>query len=93
MQHQSSLDAKVLNSQLNKALNSRIIIEQAKGMISQATSCDVDEAFNRLRTHARNHNEGLTALAGSIGRGSRSCAGLGRYRAHDVVTFAHRSSL
>jgi len=69
LQHQSSLDAKVLNSQLSKALNSRIIIEQAKGMISQATRCDVDQAFNRLRTHARNHNEGLTALATAVVEG------------------------
>ena len=49
LQHQTSLDAKVLNSQLSKALDSRIIIEQAKGMVSQATGCDVDQAFNRLR--------------------------------------------
>jgi AmiR/NasT family two-component response regulator len=52
-----------LNSQLNNALNSRVIIEQAKGMICQATNCDMDDAFNRLRAHARNHNEGLTVLA------------------------------
>jgi GAF domain-containing protein len=69
LQHQSSLDAKVLNTQLNKALNSRIIIEQAKGMVSQATNCDVDQAFARLRTHARNHNERLTALASAVVEG------------------------
>jgi GAF domain-containing protein len=63
LQHQSSLNASTLNAQLSNALNSRIIIEQAKGMIRQATNCDVDEAFNRLRAHARNHNEGLTDLA------------------------------
>jgi GAF domain-containing protein len=66
LQHQSSLDAKILNSQLNHALNSRIIIEQAKGMISQSLSCDMDVAFNRLRAYARNHNAHLTAVAGSI---------------------------
>jgi AmiR/NasT family two-component response regulator len=32
-------------------------------MIRQATNCDMDEAFHRLRAHARNHNEGLTQLA------------------------------
>jgi AmiR/NasT family two-component response regulator len=63
LQHRSSLDASTLNAQLNNALNSRIIIEQAKGMICQSTGCDMDEAFNRLRAHARNHNEGLTSLA------------------------------
>jgi AmiR/NasT family two-component response regulator len=51
---------------LSKALDSRIIIEQAKGMVSQATNCDVDEAFNRLRAHARNHNARLTAVATSV---------------------------
>lgn len=63
LQHRSTLDASVLNAQLNNALNSRIIIEQAKGMIRQSTNCAMDEAFNRLRNHARNHNEGLTDLA------------------------------
>jgi len=66
LQHQTSIDARVLNSQLSSALNSRIIIEQAKGMISQATNCDMDVAFSRLRAHARNHNERLTALANAI---------------------------
>lgn len=66
IQHRSSLDAKVLNDQLSFALNSRIIIEQAKGMVSQATSCDMDEAFVRMRTHARNHNLKLTEVSRMI---------------------------
>jgi GAF domain-containing protein len=66
LQHQSSLNANTLNSQLSNALNSRIIIEQAKGMICQASDCPMDEAFSRLRAHARNHNEGLTELAARI---------------------------
>src|ERR1700678_196543 len=66
LQHQSSLNASTLNAQLSNALNSRIIIEQAKGMVRQATSCGMDDAFNRLRAHARNHNEGLTELATRI---------------------------
>jgi GAF domain-containing protein len=63
LQHRSIADASALNDQLSNALNSRIVIEQAKGMIRQTTNCDMDEAFNRLRAHARNHNEGLTDLA------------------------------
>jgi GAF domain-containing protein len=63
LQHRSTLDATVLNAQLNNALNSRIIIEQAKGMVRQSTNCAMDEAFSRLRNHARNHNEGLTDVA------------------------------
>ena len=66
LQHQSSTSAQLLNSQLNVALNSRIIIEQAKGMISQSTHCNMDEAFERLRNHSRNHNLRLTNLASEV---------------------------
>jgi GAF domain-containing protein len=70
LQHRSSLDANTLNEQLSNALNSRIVIEQAKGIISQAANCDMDHAFARLRTHARNHNQGLTAVALEIVEGT-----------------------
>ena len=70
LQHRSSLDAHTLNEQLSNALNSRIVIEQAKGIISQATSSDMDKAFARLRAYARNHNEGLTDVATRIVEGS-----------------------
>jgi len=66
LQHRTSLDAHTLNSQLSIALNSRIIIEQAKGMVSQTTNIDVDQAFARLRAYSRNHNEGLTEMARRI---------------------------
>ena len=58
-----------LNEQLSNALNSRIIIEQAKGMVSQATACDMDQAFGRLRTYSRNHNLRLTVVATSVVHG------------------------
>jgi GAF domain-containing protein len=63
LQHRTSLDAKTLNAQLSIALDSRIVIEQAKGKVAQATGTGMDEAFNRLRAHARNHNMGLTTVA------------------------------
>ena len=66
LQHQTSLDSKILTNQLSIALNSRIIIEQAKGMISQAAGCDMDEAFARLRAHARDCNERLTEVAAQL---------------------------
>jgi GAF domain-containing protein len=70
LQHRSSLDAMLLNDQLSNALNSRVIIEQAKGKISQATSCDMDQAFARLRAHARRHNLGLTVVANAVIEGT-----------------------
>jgi len=66
LQHQASADAKLLNDQLSVALNSRIIIEQAKGMISESLRCDMVEAFGRLRSHARNRNLRLTDLATDV---------------------------
>jgi GAF domain-containing protein len=70
LQHRTSLDARTLNQQLSNALDSRIIIEQAKGKVSQATHCDMDQAFSRLRAHARNHNLGLTTVATQVVDGS-----------------------
>jgi GAF domain-containing protein len=70
LQHQTALNAQTLNDQLNNALNSRIIIEQAKGKISQATNCDMNVAFERLRAHSRNNNQLLTEVARSIVIGS-----------------------
>ncbi|HEV3268663.1 MAG TPA: GAF and ANTAR domain-containing protein [Acidimicrobiales bacterium] len=70
LQHRSSLDAHTLNEQLSNALNSRIVIEQAKGIISQATDSDMDQAFSRLRSHARNHNLGLTEVASGLVEGT-----------------------
>jgi GAF domain-containing protein len=66
LQHRTSRDAKALNDQLSNALNSRIVIEQAKGMVSQAMNTDMDDAFGRLRSHARNHNLGLTEVANLV---------------------------
>ncbi|HUX04380.1 MAG TPA: GAF and ANTAR domain-containing protein [Acidimicrobiales bacterium] len=76
LQHRTSLNSKVLNDQLSSALNSRIIIEQAKGVVSQATGCDMDLAFARLRGHARNHNERLTDVAARVIDGALGIEGL-----------------
>jgi len=70
LQNRASLDADTLIERLDNALNSRIIIEQAKGIIAEATHCDMDQTFNRFRAHSCNHNEGLTGLATAIMAGS-----------------------
>lgn len=70
LQHQSTLAGRVLNDQLSIARNSRIIIEQAKGMVSQSLQCDMDIAFGRLRAHARNHNLRLTDVATTVVSGT-----------------------
>lgn len=70
IQHQVAVDAQTLNLQLSEALNSRITIEQAKGKIGQAANIDMDQAFQRLRAHARNHNLRLSALAADVASGT-----------------------
>ena len=67
---QLALQAKKLNLQLSYALESRVIIEQAKGVVSQSTNGSIEEAFRQLRLYARNHNLGLTPVANSICAGS-----------------------
>lgn len=52
--------------QLQHALDSRIVIEQAKGIIAEDHGIAVDMAFQRLREHARNHNAGLRATADAV---------------------------
>ncbi len=76
IQHRASVDATVLNGQLSEALNSRIIIEQAKGKVSEASGLDMDRSFQRIRHHARNHNLRLTELARGIAEGTTSITGL-----------------
>ncbi len=63
LQHQAAIDARTVNVQLNHALNSRVTIEQAKGMLAERASIEVDEAFGWLRTYARSHNLRLGELA------------------------------
>jgi len=56
----------VVNEQLQNALNSRVVIEQAKGVVAQRTGVGMNEAFALLRGHARHHNLRLAALARQV---------------------------
>jgi len=62
-QHRASAEAQRLNEQLSGALTSRVVIEQAKGVICERAGVDLAEAFSRLRAYARNHNRRLTDVA------------------------------
>jgi GAF domain-containing protein len=66
LQHRAAQQAYQLNEQLTNALNSRIVIEQAKGMVGERTSVTMEDAFGRLRSHARNHNLRLADVAANV---------------------------
>src|SRR5256884_6627274 len=69
-QHRASTEAQRLNEQLSAALTSRVVIEQAKGVISERADVDLAEAFARLRAYARNHNLRLTNVAQAATEGT-----------------------
>jgi GAF domain-containing protein len=58
--------AQQLNGQLQNALDSRVIIEQAKGMLASNHRVSVDEAFERLRNHSRQNNVPLRVVAQAV---------------------------
>lgn len=69
LQHRAMHEARTVNDQLNHALTSRIIIEQAKGVVAERQHLDMHDAFARLRTHARNHNRRLGDVAVDVVEG------------------------
>jgi GAF domain-containing protein len=56
----------VLNEQLQAALTSRVLIEQAKGLLAQHTELPMDQAFDLMRCYARSHNTRLAEVARSL---------------------------
>ncbi len=63
LQHRGAAEAQRLNEQLSGALTSRIVIEQAKGVIAERSGLDMAEAFLQLRRYARAHQLRLTDVA------------------------------
>jgi PAS domain S-box-containing protein len=55
-----------LSEQLQGALESRIVIEQAKGITAERHKVTIDQAYQRIRTHARNNNASLRTVAEAI---------------------------
>ncbi|WP_298252145.1 GAF and ANTAR domain-containing protein [uncultured Arthrobacter sp.] len=66
LQERTIRESAVVNEQLQRALDSRILIEQAKGMLAYTADIDTAEAFQRLRAHARSHNATLRDTARAV---------------------------
>ena len=59
-------DAAAVNAQLQTALDSRVVIEQAKGVIAHVGGLEIDQAFAVLRRYARDHGLKLTEVAQEV---------------------------
>jgi GAF domain-containing protein len=70
LHHRAASEAQLVNEQLTLALNSRIVIEQAKGVLAERTGLDMDHAFARLRKYARDHNLRLVDVAHGVVEGT-----------------------
>jgi GAF domain-containing protein len=63
---QNTREQTVLSEQLQAALHSRVLVEQAKGALAARTSISVGDAFLRLRSYARNNRLSLTDVAAAV---------------------------
>jgi GAF domain-containing protein len=70
LQERSIREARVLNEQLQVALQSRVVIEQAKGMLAERRQLEMNEAFGLIRRHARDTNQKLSDVASALVEGT-----------------------
>src|SRR6202046_3677575 len=74
LQERNLRHQEVLAEQLQGALNSRVVIEQAKGVLAERLGLDMGKAFDLLRGQARTQNRRLAELAGAVAAGTESVA-------------------
>lgn len=79
----SASDRATINSQLQRALTSRIVVEQAKGAIAYAGGLGMEDAFAALRRYARDHGTKLSVVASQV---------VDRELKHDVLIQHARSA-
>lgn len=77
LQDRTHSDPQLLPKQLQQALNTRVIIEQAKGVVAERSNVEMDEAFNLLRAYARDHQRRLNHVARDVTEGKLSARDLG----------------
>jgi GAF domain-containing protein len=76
LQERAVRDGQIVAGQLQTALESRVAIAQAKGILAENMTVSVDDAFTLLRNHARNHNLKLTETALRVVSGALPAASL-----------------
>jgi transcriptional regulator with GAF, ATPase, and Fis domain len=72
LQQRAVVETQLVNSQLAHALQSRIVIEQAKGILAERTGLEIESAFSMMRNFARSHNLKLVDVAEGVVDGTLS---------------------
>jgi transcriptional regulator with GAF, ATPase, and Fis domain len=80
IQDQVTRDSAIREGHLQNALTSRIPIEQAKGMVAKGAHVNMDDAFARVRAHARDNNRSLTSVAEALVSGALAVEALAQCR-------------
>jgi GAF domain-containing protein len=70
LQERAARSRSMVNEQLQTALNSRVVIEQAKGVLSTRLDISTHEAFEMLRSRSRSMRRRLTEVAEEVARGN-----------------------
>ncbi|MEU7105080.1 GAF and ANTAR domain-containing protein [Streptomyces stramineus] len=79
LQQRTIEQVNVDKAQLQAALHSRVVIEQAKGVLAERWQVGLDEAFNVLRGYARPRQMRMADLAQQVVRGTLDLTELGRH--------------
>lgn len=66
MQHRALRDAHLVADRLQEALDARVAVEQATGIVAQGLGCSMDEAFRRIRAHAHHVGEHVGEVARAL---------------------------
>jgi GAF domain-containing protein len=66
LQERAVRESRGVTQQLQYALNSRVVIEQAKGILAERANISIDSAFARLRAHARARNRRISDVADEV---------------------------
>lgn len=66
LQERIAAQSQLVTEQLQRALDSRVLIEQAKGVLSHSGALSMEDAFLLLRAHARNNNLSLRVVAEGV---------------------------
>jgi transcriptional regulator with GAF, ATPase, and Fis domain len=72
LQHRAVMRSEEVTMQLQGALNSRLVVEQAKGLLSERASISLETAFDLLRSYSRPRGERLSEVARRFVDGSLS---------------------